>query len=89
MTWSDVTVKNNNSSGGRGNAVYVTNSSGKTTYFTVSSVTFDGAFSKEPIDVGNNNAYVTVTSSGIANLNGASIDSTNMVRGTLTHVTYQ
>ncbi len=86
MVWTDVTVRNNSTSA-RGDAVYVTNGSGKSTYFTINSATFDQP-SRPAIDIGNNSAYLTVHQNYVTDVNHTPVDFTMLITGTLTHVTY-
>ena len=86
MVWTDVTVRNNSTSA-RGDAVYVTNGSGKSTYFTINSATFDQP-SRPAIDIGNNSAYLTVHQNYVTDVNHTPVDFTLLITGTLTHVTY-
>ena len=87
MTWTGVTVKDNATTGGRGDAVYVTNGSGKTTTFEINSATVDQP-SRACIDIGNSSAYVTVHQSGVTDVNHSPVDFTKIITGTLTHVSY-
>ena len=87
----NVTVRNNSTSA-RGDAVYVTNGSGKTTTFTIYSATFDQP-NRPCIDIGNSGTSVIVHKPGVTDVNHDPVDYSLIITGSsnyaTTKVTYE
>ena len=87
MVWNGVTM-NENVSGAKGDAVYVTNGSGKDTHFTINSAIFNQT-GDDMINIGNSRAYMTVHDSGVTDVNHNPVNFGLIIIGTTSKVTHE
>ena len=87
MVWTSVTMIEN-VAGGKGDAVYVTNGSGKDTHFTINSATFNQT-GDDMINIGNSRAYMTVHDSGVTDVNHTPTNFSLIIIGTTSKVTHE
>ena len=81
MTLTNVTLKNNRSTGGNGDAIFTTHGSNLATYLTIDGLTVDQPADTKTIFISQTNTNITITRASVIDLNNDPTDFTKILFG--------